>query len=149
MKIINAWICQIKDNSIIPVFGDLEFENGIIKSISKKDFDSITLTSEKNKNLINAGGRVLTVPNVNYHDHIYSRLAKGLNIKGDMSTFPNILNNLWWKLDAILDYKMIKASAEMAAMESIKNGVTCIIDHHSSPNSSTGSLKLIRINLMF
>jgi cytosine/adenosine deaminase-related metal-dependent hydrolase len=60
-----------------------------------------------------------------------------------MSTFPNILKNLWWKLDALLDYDMIKASAKMAALESIRNGVTYIIDHHSSPHFAENSLKII------
>ncbi|MCB0743600.1 MAG: amidohydrolase family protein [Ignavibacteriae bacterium] len=143
MKIINAWICQVKENEIIPIFGDLTFENGKIISIDKKIFDSSSLSSEENNNTINAAGRILTIPNVNSHDHIYSRLAKGLDIKGDMSNFPNILKNLWWKLDSILDLDMIEASAKMAALESIRNGVTYIIDHHSSPNSAENSLKTI------
>jgi cytosine/adenosine deaminase-related metal-dependent hydrolase len=42
-----------------------------------------------------------------------------------------------------LDEDMIKASAQMAALESIRHGVTYIFDHHSSPQSSNGSLKII------
>ncbi|MDZ7765993.1 MAG: amidohydrolase family protein [Melioribacteraceae bacterium] len=38
---------------------------------------------------------------------------------------------------------MTKASAEMAALESIKNGVTCIFDHHASPRNTIGSLDVI------
>ena len=143
MKIINAWICQIRDNSILPIFGDLEIKEGRIVSINETDFNLSKLNQHDNDDIINAHGRVLTIPNVNYHDHIYSRLAKGLNIKGDMSNFPNILKNLWWKLDSLLDLDMIRASAQMAALESIKSGVTYIIDHHSSPNSSKDSLKTI------
>ena len=143
MKIINAWICQIRDNSILPIFGDLEIKEGRIVSINETDFNLSKLNQHDNDDITNAHGRVLTIPNVNYHDHIYSRLAKGLNIKGDMSNFPNILKNLWWKLDSLLDLDMIRASAQMAALESIKSGVTYIIDHHSSPNSSKDSLKTI------
>ncbi len=54
-----------------------------------------------------------------------------------------ILQNLWWKIDLALDSEMIRASAQMAALESIRNGVTYIFDHHSSPNSAEGSLKII------
>lgn len=143
MKIINAWICQIQNETVIPIYGDLQIEEGQIVSINEKEFDLSKFTQHDNEDIINAQGRVLTIPNVNYHDHIYSRLAKGLDIKGDMSNFPNILKNLWWKLDSLLDLDMIKASAQMAALESIKNGVTYIIDHHSSPNSSKDSLKTI------
>ena len=57
--------------------------------------------------------------------------------------FHNILKNLWWKLDMLLDEDIIKASAQMAALESIRNGVTYIFDHHSSPQSTNGSLKII------
>ncbi len=147
MKILNAWICQINNNSVKPIFGELEIEDGIITSINPKVFKVGNFSSSDNSNAIDAMGRVVTIPNVNFHDHIYSRLAKGLNIKGDTSNFPNILKNLWWKLDSILDLDMIKASSQMAALESIKNGVTYIIDHHSSPNSANNSLKIISENL--
>lgn len=143
MKVINAWICQINNNSVHPIYGDLEIEDGKIINISERHFDLSNLNTSTNSETIDANGKVLTIPNVNFHDHIYSRLAKGLSIKGDMSTFPNILRNLWWKLDALLDIDMIEASTKMAAIESIKNGVTYIIDHHSSPKSSKKSLKTI------
>ena len=38
---------------------------------------------------------------------------------------------------------MIAASTKMAAIESIKSGVTYIVDHHSSPNSAKDCLKTI------
>ena len=143
MKIINAWVCQIRDDLILPIFGDIEIHNHKIVSIHEKDFDLSNLSKPSNDEIIDAQGRVLTIPNVNYHDHIYSRLAKGLDIKGDMDNFPNILKNLWWKLDSLLDLEMIAASAQMAAIESIKSGVTYIVDHHSSPNCAKDSLKTI------
>ncbi len=147
MKIVNAWICQISNNSVKPIYGDLEIKNGKITSIIQKEFKLNKFDNSHNTESIDAKGRVVTVPNVNFHDHIYSRLAKGLDIKGDMSNFPNILKNLWWKLDSLLDLDMISASAQMAALESIRNGVTYIIDHHSSPNSAIGSLNVISKNL--
>jgi len=138
IKIKNAWISQIKDNSIIPIFGDIEIESGKIVSISTNGESKLS-----NSKIIDAGGRVVTIPLVNFHDHIYSRLAKGLPLKGEMNSFQNILKNLWWKLDLDLDLEMVKASAEMAVLESIRNGVTYIFDHHASPNSTNGSLQTI------
>jgi cytosine/adenosine deaminase-related metal-dependent hydrolase len=144
LNITNAWICQIKDQKIIPVFGDVLISEGRISEIIKKDFkDFLSKPLQNSDDSINAGGRVLTVPMINFHDHFYSRLAKGLPIKDSMENFKLILQNLWWKLDLALDSEMIRASAQMAALESIRNGVTYIFDHHSSPNSTNGSLKII------
>lgn len=138
MKIINAWICQVlNDSRIVPFFGDLEFSDGKITGIiPQKESNS----AKPSKDIIDAGGRVVTIPSINFHDHFYSRLAKGLSIKGSTDSFYQILKNLWWKLDIVLDDDMIKASALMAVMESIRNGVTYIFDHHSSPQCSKNSL---------
>jgi cytosine/adenosine deaminase-related metal-dependent hydrolase len=144
LTISNAWICQISGDKIIPVFGDIIISKGHISDIAKKDFKNFLSKSRQiSDESINAGGRVVTVPMINFHDHFYSRLAKGLPIKGSMENFKLILQNLWWKLDLALDSEMIQASAQMAALESIRNGVTYIFDHHSSPNSAKGSLKII------
>lgn len=136
----NGWICRIDSQSVNPTFGDLLIENGIITQaadkISKKDFK-----------VIDAQGRVVTIPNVNFHDHIYSRLAKALPLNGSMENFPEILENLWWKLDVLLDLEMIKASAKMAAIESIRNGVMYIFDHHASPSNTLGSLNCLKETL--
>lgn len=144
IKIKNAWICQITGESIKPVFGDLVISGGRINEIIPGDFRAYLNSNKARLNdSYDAGGRVVTIPLVNFHEHFYSRLAKGLQIKGDTSSFPNILKNLWWKLDRSLNLSMIKASAQMAAAESIRNGVTYIFDHHSSPDSSNRSLKII------
>ncbi len=144
LKITNAWICQIKEQNIVPVFGDILISERRISEIKKKNFKEFTFGNKKNAaGEIDAGGRVVTVPMINFHDHFYSRLAKGLPIKGSMKNFKMILKNLWWKLDIVLDEEMIQASAQMAALESIRNGVTYIFDHHSSPISAKGSLKII------
>lgn len=143
MKVINAWICQVKNISVVPVFGDLEVNNGKIKAISQRELDSAVKISPGENDVINAGGRLLTIPQINFHDHFYSRLAKGLPLNGKMDNFHNILKNLWWKLDQQLDIDMVTASAQMAVLESIRQGVTYIFDHHSSPNYAKGSLKTI------
>jgi cytosine/adenosine deaminase-related metal-dependent hydrolase len=142
MRIKNVWICQIKNSSINPLFGELLISDGKIKEIIPAD-SKLSQETKISKEDIDAGGRVVTVPNINFHDHFYSRLAKGLTIKGETNNFQNILKNLWWKLDMILDNEMIKASAQMAVLESIRNGVTYVFDHHSSPNTSKGSLGII------
>ncbi|MCB9057993.1 MAG: amidohydrolase family protein [Calditrichae bacterium] len=144
MKITNAWICQIKEKKIIPVFGDLSITDGKITGINPTDFESfIHNPAPKKDSTFDAGGRVLTTPLVNFHEHFYSRLAKGFNISGPMDSFLNILKSLWWKLDLTLTQEMICASVLMGAMESIRNGVTYVFDHHASPAFTKGSLSLI------
>ncbi|MEJ2634786.1 MAG: amidohydrolase family protein [Calditrichia bacterium] len=144
MRIANAWICRITENSIAPVFGDLLIQNRRIVEIREKPFpDSIPSKSAEDEMTLDAGGRVLTLPLVNFHEHIYSRLAKGLPASGPQDNFIHILENLWWKLDMALDAEMIEASARMAALESIRSGVTYIFDHHASPAHTRGSLDVI------
>ncbi len=144
----NCWVCSLSDEGIIPLFGDIVIVNGLISKIRTKSFATFQKNPDKvNKDSYNAGGRVVTAPMVNFHDHIYSRLAKGLPLTGDFGNFINILHNLWWKLDRIIDSDMIAASARMAALESIRRGVTYIFDHHSSQSSIDGSLGVIQENL--
>jgi cytosine/adenosine deaminase-related metal-dependent hydrolase len=60
-----------------------------------------------------------------------------------VENFTGILKNLWWTLDRKLDPETIKACTEIAVQQCILNGVTYVFDHHSSPNSITGSLPII------
>lgn len=145
----NAWICTIVGSDVLPLFGDLIISDGCISKIRPKNFQTFLKNPNRvNKNSYNAFGKVLTVPLINFHDHIYSRLAKGLPLKGKFDNFHNVLKNLWWKLDRALDAEMIKASAQMAALESIRNGVTYIFDHHSSQDQIKGSLRIIQ-NILY
>jgi len=144
----NTWICSVIENEIIPFFGDIIINDGKISKIRPKNFQTFLKNPDKvNKDSFSAYGRVATIPLVNFHDHIYSRLAKGLPLKGDFGNFQNVLKNLWWKLDRALDKEMITASAQMAALESIRNGVTYIFDHHSSQTEIDGSLSVIKKTL--
>jgi cytosine/adenosine deaminase-related metal-dependent hydrolase len=143
MKIINAWISQVKNQTIEPLYGGLEITDGKISSIIKQGNEATISTSDGDPDVINADGRLLTIPQINFHDHFYSRLAKGLPIIGEMNNFHNILKNLWWKLDMELDTELVEVSAQMAVLESVRQGTIYIFDHHSSPNYSSGSLKMI------
>ena len=100
--------------------------------------------SRISQNGFDAEGRIITVPQINFHDHFYSRLAKGLPISGVMHNFENVLKSLWWKLDLALDLDMVKACAQMAVLESIRNGATYVFDHHASPGCTGGSLGVIK-----
>lgn len=145
ITIENAWICRLENSQLVPVFGDIIIENGKIAKIRQKDFELFRRYPQQvHENSVNACGKMITLPLVNFHDHIYSRLAKGLPLKVELNNFQKILHDLWWKLDKALDPDMIKASAEIASMDAIKNGVAYIFDHHSSPGSIEGSLSIIK-----
>ena len=144
----NAWICQLDSGRVKPVFGDLHISDDIIEQIVPKDFkislaEKSTILKDSNQSALDLGGRVLTLPLVNFHDHFYSRLAKGLPPSGPQNNFLQILENLWWKLDRFLDEDMIRASVHLSMLESIRQGVTTIFDHHASPNASQGILSII------
>jgi cytosine/adenosine deaminase-related metal-dependent hydrolase len=89
-----------------------------------------------------AGNNCVAIPSlVNSHHHIYSHLAKGLPLSGSMRNFPEILHNLWWKLDSALDNESVRLSTILSIRECIRHGVTTVFDHHSSPNAQTGILQ--------
>lgn len=78
------------------------------------------------------------------HHHLYSALARGMpSPPKTPATFREILEQVWWRLDAALDLEMLRASARLGALEALEQGTTAIIDHHESPNAIEGSLSVI------
>ncbi|MFP5333200.1 MAG: amidohydrolase family protein [Acidimicrobiia bacterium] len=78
------------------------------------------------------------------HHHIYSALARGMPPPPKTPTsFGEILEQIWWRLDAALDLEMIEWSAKLAALEALEVGTTTIIDHHESPNAIENSLSVL------
>lgn len=78
------------------------------------------------------------------HHHLYSTLARGMPPPPTVPTsFGEILEQIWWRLDAVLDLDMIRWSAMLGALEALEHGTTAIIDHHESPNAIEGSLDVI------
>ena len=93
---------------------------------------------------IDASGCVVMPGFVVGHTHLYSALACGMP-QPDVAptTFREILQRVWWKLDRALDDQLVEVSAMAGAIEAAKRGVTCVIDHHASPNAIDGSLDRI------
>ena len=78
------------------------------------------------------------------HHHLYSALARGMPAPPVRpSTFLEILEQIWWRLDVALDLDMIRASARLGALEALQCGTTAIVDHHESPSAIEGSLDVI------
>jgi cytosine/adenosine deaminase-related metal-dependent hydrolase len=134
-----AWLFRPDADGFDPLYADVRVAKGRIVEILAGG----SALPVGGTDVVNAQGRVVTAPLVNFHEHCYSRLAKGLPGMGPFGNFVEILENLWWRLDRALDGDMIRASAELTAMESIAQGVTYIFDHHSSPSHINGSLKIV------
>ena len=78
------------------------------------------------------------------HHHLYSALARGMPSPPRTPTsFREILEQVWWRLDAALDLEIIEWSAKLGALEALESGTTAIIDHHESPDAIEGSLSVI------
>jgi len=92
---------------------------------------------------IDVKGRLILPGLLDAHTHLYSALAPGLRPVGPTSTFPEILENLWWQLDAAHDEESIYYSALVGIMDHVRCGVTTIFDHHASMDCVCGSLELI------
>lgn len=93
---------------------------------------------------IDCSGRIVTRSFVVGHHHIYSALARGMPAPPrNPTSFVEILQLIWWRLDKALDEDMIRASAMAAAVDAALAGTTFIIDHHASPNAPANSLHII------
>ncbi|MGE0880701.1 MAG: amidohydrolase family protein [Acidimicrobiia bacterium] len=78
------------------------------------------------------------------HHHLYSALARGMPAPPQQPhDFRQILEQIWWRLDAALDLEMLRWSAMLGALEALECGTTAIVDHHESPNCIEGSLSTL------
>jgi len=80
---------------------------------------------------------------INLHHHLYSSLARGWNPGVAPESFYEILKNIWWRLDRALSEDEIYYSALIGLIDSIRCGVTTVVDHHSSQTVIDGSLDLV------
>ena len=124
-------------------------ENGYI--LFDEKIEKVGPMSEFKNNdykVIDAKGQ-LVLPNfVCNHAHIYSIFARGLTLSFDPHNFLEILEQMWWKIDAKIDNKTTFYSGICAGKEFIENGVTTIIDHHASGTDITKSLTMLKKSLV-
>ncbi|MEG0638647.1 MAG: putative aminohydrolase SsnA, partial [Clostridia bacterium] len=93
---------------------------------------------------ISACGGVIMPALINAHEHIYSSFARGLSLTHySPNGFMDILEGMWWRLDAALTNEDTKWSAYATLVDCIKNGVTTVFDHHASYGETAGSLDTI------
>jgi cytosine/adenosine deaminase-related metal-dependent hydrolase len=56
------------------------------------------------------------------------------------TSFVEILEKVWWRLDRALDEESVHLSGLVGAIEAARSGTTTLFDHHASPSSVRGSL---------
>jgi cytosine/adenosine deaminase-related metal-dependent hydrolase len=93
---------------------------------------------------VDASGCLVMAAFANAHTHLYMSLTRGMPAPGAKPlTFVDLMTRVWWKVDKALDEDLVRVSALVGAVESVKRGVVTVIDHHSSPRAIDGSLDVI------
>ena len=110
--------------------GAVALEGSIIKKVgTTKELRKEFADAE----FVNAKGGVIMPAFVNTHEHIYSAMARGLSINGyNPHGFLEILDGMWWTIDRHLTLEQTRQSARATYLDSVKNGVTTVFDHHAS-----------------
>ncbi|KAL0221362.1 hypothetical protein RCL1_001216 [Eukaryota sp. TZLM3-RCL] len=94
--------------------------------------------------IIDLQGKMIHPGLICAHTHFYGVFSRGMGLKDEApTTFGEILERLWWKLDKALDHESTKLSAEICIVEAIRCGLTTVFDHHASPSAIDGSLDVI------
>ncbi|MBN2708897.1 MAG: putative aminohydrolase SsnA [Calditrichaceae bacterium] len=138
--ITDGFIYTNHDNQILEDHA-LVVEDNIILDICSKNQ---AMKKYPDFNQLDAGGKLIMPGWINAHTHFYSAFGRGILLNAIPQNFPDILKQLWWKLDRALDEEGIYYSALTGAVSAIKHGVTAVIDHHASPNAIEGSLDHIQ-----
>lgn len=104
------------------------------------EIGSMESYTKSTDSVIDCVGQIVMPSFVLGHTHVYSTFARGLALPFHPKTFRELLEQLWWKIDAELDNESTYQSAVFARGEFLKNGITTIIDHHASGKEIKGSL---------
>ena len=125
----------LEDGAVV-IEGELVKEVGTLADMKAK---------YPNAEFVDAQGGVIMPGLINAHTHIYSGLARGLAIAGKNSrNFIEVLEDTWWNIDRHLTMDGTKACAYATVLDSIRNGVTTIVDHHASFGEIPGTLFTIK-----
>jgi putative selenium metabolism protein SsnA len=121
---------------------DLAVSSGRISQVASTAGDEVANRNAADR--VDVSGCIVMPGNVCAHHHLYSSLARGMPGPADPpSTFPEILERVWWRLDRALDLETVKLSALVGAVEAARAGTTALIDHHASPEAIDSSLDAV------
>lgn len=127
---------RVIENGAVYIKGDKIADIGTTNALAKKYPDA-----EK----LDAHGKLVMPGSIVSHTHFYGAFARGMALPPGPppKNFPEILQQLWWKIDRALTLDDCKLSALVCLVDAIRHGATTLIDHHASPNAIDGSLDVI------
>ena len=141
MIIHNATVVTFDGDNRILEDGAVRYQGATIDAIGASE---AICAAYPNDATWNAHGMLLMPGQICAHTHFYGAFARGMYIPGaPAKDFPEILQQLWWKLDKALDLDGVRSSAEVCLVDAIRNGATTLIDHHASQRAIDGSLDVI------
>lgn len=127
---------RVIESGAIFIRGDKIAEIGTTRALEKK---------YPNAERLNAHGKIVMPGAIVSHTHFYGAFARGMSLPAGPppKNFPEILRQLWWKIDRALTLDDCRLSALVCLVDAIRNGTTTLIDHHASPRAIDGSLDAI------
>jgi putative selenium metabolism protein SsnA len=134
----NGWLVTRNKEQPLVECGCVAIQDGLIAGVGTTAALRQTFPTAQ---FVDARGGLILPGLINAHMHLYSTFARGMALKDAApSNFVEILKRLWWRLDKVLSLEDVYLSALVAMIDCIRNGVTTIFDHHSSPGAISGSL---------
>jgi putative selenium metabolism protein SsnA len=141
MLITNGTLITFGANPRVSADGALLIKGESIKQIGTT---AELAAQHPDEETLDARGQIVMPGNICGHTHFYSAFARGMAVPGEPAkNFVEILEKLWWRLDKALTLEDVRSSALTSLVDAIRNGTTCLIDHHASPNAIDGSLDAI------
>ena len=141
MLITNGRVVTLGAGNRIIEEGAIRVDGGLIADVGEGSRLEAAYPEEER---IDAAGQLVLPGFICTHTHFYGAFARGMTLPGDApANFPQILEQLWWRLDKALTMEDVRSSALVCLVDAIRHGTTTLIDHHASPNAIEGSLDTI------
>ena len=93
--------------------------------------------------IIDCYGKIVMRSFVNAHQHSYLSLTRTHKLSSEVD-FQMRLKTGAWKIDKLIDAEILEAAALYSAIDELKNGTTCVVEHHSSQTFIEGSLEVLQ-----
>lgn len=146
MLIINGKVVTLGSENRIVENGAIFIRDDKIADIGKTNH---LVSKYPQSPRLDARGKIVMPGAIVSHTHFYGAFARGMSLPPgpppavQPRNFPEILQQLWWKIDRALTLEDCKLSALVCLVDAIRHGTTTLIDHHASPNAIDGSLDAI------
>ena len=120
-SIQNGCVITVNDGGDVHPRGAVRIRDGQIEEVSAE-----SLTVEPGEDVIDASGQIVMPGLVNTHVHLFQALLRGVFEEED---FPKFLSYMY-ACGTELSPEDSKVAAELGCVESLRAGVTTILDHH-------------------